>query len=148
MSIIRWTPRHASPDALVGRELDRFFGDLFSSPALASDWSSATMPVDVEENTEAYVFRADLPGLRTEDVKVTLEGDTLTLRGERQREQKQDNGSTYRVERSFGAFERRFKFHTPVRGDEVKASYKDGVLEVRVPKADEARARRIEVQGS
>jgi HSP20 family protein len=148
MSVIRWTPRPASPDALVGRELNRLFDDLFTSPMLRSEWSSATMPVDVEETAEAYVFRADLPGMQTKDVKVTLEGDTLTLRGERQRDEKKENGGTYRVERSYGAFERRFKFHTPVRGDQVKASYKDGVLEVRVPKADEARARDIEVQGS
>ena len=148
MSIIRWTPRHAAPDTLVGREMDRFFDNLMTSPMLRSEWSSATLPVDVEESAEAFVFRADLPGLQAKDVKVTLEGDTLTLRGERKLEELRENGSTYRVERAYGAFERRFKFHTPVRGDQVKASYKDGVLEVRVPKADEARARDIEVQGS
>jgi len=146
MSLIRWTARPLSPDQTFRRELDRLFEDVFTSPRSRSEWAPATMPVDVEETAEAYVFRADLPGMEAKDVKVSLEGDTLTLRGERKRDEKSSNGSVHRAERSYGAFERQFRFGTPFRGDQVKASYKDGVLEVRVPKADEAKAREIEVQ--
>jgi len=146
MSLIRWTSRHPNAELAFRRELDRLFEDVFTSPRARSEWSPATMPVDVEETAEAYVFRADLPGMQPKDVKVSLQGDTLSLRGERKREEQGSEGASHRVERSYGAFERSFKFGTPIRGDQVKASYKDGVLEVRVPKADEARSREIEVQ--
>ena len=146
MSLIRWTSRPLSPDQTFRRELDRLFEDVFTSPRSRSEWAPATMPVDVEETAEAYVFRADLPGMEAKDVKVSLEGDTLTLRGERKREEKTPEGSLHRVERAYGAFERSFTLGLPVRADQVKASYKDGVLEVHVPKADEAKARDIEVQ--
>ena len=146
MSLIRWTARPLSPELSFRRELDRLFEDVFTSPTSRSEWAPATMPVDVEETAAAYVFRADLPGIEAKDVKVSLEGDTLKLRGERKREEKSSEGSLHRAERSYGAFERQFKFNTPIRGDQVKASYKDGVLEVHVPKADEARPRDIEVQ--
>jgi HSP20 family protein len=92
------------------------------------------------------VFRADLPGVNAKDVKITVSGDTLSLRGERKREDKKTEGSLHRIERSYGSFERSFTLGAPVRADQVRAAYRDGVLEIRVPKADEARAREIEVQ--
>ena len=146
MSLIRWTPRSQAADLAFRHELDRLFEDVFQSTLARSNGSPATMPVDIEETTDAYVFRADLPGMDPKDVKVSLEADVLVLSAERKREEKRGDGSMHRVERSYGSTERRFKFGTPIRGDQVKASYKDGVLEVRVPKADEARAREIEVQ--
>ena len=147
MSLIRWTPRRNGNDLTSLRtEVDRLFEDFFSPVPLKQDWASLTPPVDVEETPEAYVFRADLPGVSSKDVKVTVIGDTLTLRGERKREEKQDEGSLHRIERMYGSFERSFTLGTPVRSDQVKAAYRDGVLEIRVPKADEARPREIEVQ--
>jgi HSP20 family protein len=73
-------------------------------------------------------------------------GDTLTIRGERKQESKTQNGGRHRIERVHGTFERSFVLDRPMRGDQVKAQVKDGVLEVRVPKAEEARLREIEVQ--
>lgn len=146
MSLIRWTPRRSTPELTFRHELDRLFEDIFTNPRARSEWAPATMAVDVEETPGAYVFRADLPGMDAKDVKVLFEGDTLTLRGERKREEKLAEGSVHRVERSYGVFERSFRFGSPVRSEQVKASYKGGVLEVQVPKADEALAREIEVQ--
>ncbi|HEY6196658.1 MAG TPA: Hsp20/alpha crystallin family protein [Candidatus Eisenbacteria bacterium] len=147
MSLIRWTPRRNGNDLTSLRtEVDRLFEDFFTPVPLKQDWASLTPPVDVEETPEAYVFRADLPGVSSKDVKVTVIGDTLTLRGERKREEKQDESSLHRIERMYGSFERSFTLGTPVRSDQVKAAYRDGVLEIRVPKADEARPREIEVQ--
>jgi HSP20 family protein len=147
MSLVRWFPRRngLQPVAL-DTQLDRLFEDFFSAAPLRSEWSSLTPAVDVEETPDAYVFRADLPGLTAKDVKVTVHNDTLTLRGERKREEKKSEGSLHRVERAYGAFERSFTLGLPVRADQVKASYRDGVLEVHVPKAEEAKARDIEVQ--
>jgi len=147
MSLVRWFPRRngLQPVAL-DTQLDRLFEDFFIPAPLHSEWNALTPAVDVEETPDAYVFRADLPGLTAKDVKVTVHNDTLTLRGERKREEKKSEGSLHRVERAYGVFERSFTLGLPVRADQVKASYKDGVLEVHVPKAEEARARDIEAQ--
>jgi HSP20 family protein len=148
MTLIRWNPSHSSGRDLLAiqEELNRF-ADGFFTRSLRSDNGSFAPVVDIEETPEEFVFHLDLPGIQQKDVKVSLLGDTLTVRGERKSEkQEKNNGNALRVERSFGAFERSFTLHAPVRADGVKASYKDGVLEIRVPKADEARLREIEIQ--
>jgi HSP20 family protein len=147
MSLIRWTPRHTGrPLASLDADLNRLFEDFFTPAPSRHDAALFAPPVDVEETPEAYVFHADLPGVSPKDVKVTVSGDTLTLRGERKREEKKTDGALQRFERSYGVFERAFTLGTPVRADQVHAAYRDGVLEIRVPKAEEARARDIEVQ--
>ncbi|HXJ71163.1 MAG TPA: Hsp20/alpha crystallin family protein [Verrucomicrobiae bacterium] len=147
MSLVRWLPRrNGLQPAALDTELGRLFEDFFSPAPLRPEWSALTPAVDVEETPDAYVFRADLPGMSSKDVKVTVHNDTLTLRGERKREEKTSEGSLHRAERAYGSFERSFTLGLPVRADQVKASYKDGVLEVHVPKADEAKPRDIEVQ--
>ena len=147
MSLIRWIPRRNGLQSVaLDTDLDRLFEGFFNPALLRSDMGALTPAVDVEETADAYLFRADLPGVSAKDVKVTVHNDTLTLRGERKREEKSSDGSRHRVERAYGAFERSFTLALPVRADQVKASYKDGVLEIHVPKADEARPRDIEVQ--
>jgi HSP20 family protein len=105
-----------------------------------------TPAVDIEETADEFVIKADLPGVAQKDVKVNLMGDTLTIRGERRQESEKKDGSTHRTERIYGSFERTFRLGTPVRNDKVKAQYRDGVLEVRVPKAEEAKLREVEVE--
>jgi len=145
MAIVRWNPRHNGSDLTSFRtEMDRLFED-FMRPANGRDWTPFTPPVDVEENQNEYVFSLDLPGVAAKDVKVSASGDTLTIRGERRPAEKKDE-SLHRVERSYGTFERSFTLGTPIRPDHIQATYKDGVLEVRVPKSDEARSREIEVK--
>lgn len=146
MTLIRWNP--TSRDlGTVQDEMNRLFDSFFTRGSLRGDLgASFTPPVDVEETPESFVVRMDLPGVPQQDVKVTLTGDTLTIRGERKQDSRSQTGSHHRVERLYGAFERSFTLGTPVRNDQVKAQFKDGVLEVRVPKAEEARMREIEVQ--
>ena len=147
MSLVRWFPRRNGLQSVgLNTELDRVFEDFFNPAPLRSEWNALSPAVDVEETPDAYVFRADLPGMSSKDVKVTVHNDTLTLRGERKREEQKTEGSLYRIERAYGSFERSFTLGLPVRADQVKASYKDGVLEVHVPKADEAKPRDIEVR--
>jgi HSP20 family protein len=147
MSLIRWNPRRSGTDLTSLRsEMDRLFEEFFAPMPIRQEWSTMTPAVDVEETPDAFMFRADLPGVDLKNVKVTVNGDTLTLRGERKREEKKTNGALHRYERSYGAFERAFTLGTPVRPDQVKAAFKDGVLEIRVPKAEEARSREVEVQ--
>ena len=145
MTLIRWNPTRPARMQDVHDEMDRLIESFLGRP-FALSVEPYTIPVDVEETPEAYVLRADLPGISQKDVKVSLAGDTLTLRAERKRETEEHKGALHRSERLFGAFERSFTLATPVRSDQVKATYKDGVLEINVPKAEEARVREIEIQ--
>jgi HSP20 family protein len=148
MRLIRWQPTTPARDLIrMQSDMDRLFESVLGPAgprgAFGGDWSPA---VDIQEDAEGFVVRADLPGVQQKDVKVSLFGDTLTLRGERSLEHERKNEGTHRVERISGSFERSFTLGVPVRADQVKALYKDGVLEIRVPKAEEARTREIEVQ--
>lgn len=148
MTLIRWNPT-ASPRELatIRDEMDRMFDGFIGRSILRpSEGGSILPPVDIEETPESFVFRADLPGVDPREVKVSLHGDTLTLRGERKRLNEKKEGAFRRFERAFGSFERTFTLNAPVQGEQVKAAYKDGVLEITVPKAAEARAREIAVQ--
>ena len=150
MAIIRWSPIPAAPirDLFAGRdEFERVFDGFFNRAALRSELANTFTPaVDIEETPEEFVLRADLPGMSQKDVKVSLMGDILSIRGERKQETVKKDGNMHRVERISGSFERSFSLGAPVSGDKVKAQYRDGVLEIHVPKAEEARVREVEVQ--
>ncbi len=146
MTLIRWTP--AAPRTLsdVRNEMDRLFDNFLSTRSLPSTFGTIAPPVDIEETPEAFVLTADLPGADPKQIKVTLTNGVLSLRGERRVAKSATEGALHRTERASGSFERSFTLGTPVRADQIKATYRDGVLEVRIPKADEAREREIEVQ--
>jgi HSP20 family protein len=128
-------------------EVNRLLDSFFTRGTLHGDQNGIFTPsVDIQETAEEFIVKADLPGVSQKDVKVSLMGDVLTLRGERKQENTTKDGSHHRLERIYGTFERSFSLGAPVRNDQVKAQYRDGVLEVRVPKAEEARVREIEVQ--
>ena len=148
MTLVRWRPVGSSRN-LVGIQDDvhRLFDGFFSRGELNGDLAPPFAPaVDVEETTDAFVLRFDVPGVSQKDVRVSLLGDTLTVRGERKSERNEKNGTYHRIERVSGSFERAFTLGAPVRADQVKAQYRDGVLEITVPKAEEAKLREIEVQ--
>ena len=127
-------------------EFDPLFGALISAtPARVASGRFAPA-TDIHENAEAFVIRLDLPGVPQEDVKITILGDTLAVRGERKVEENREGDPVTYRERLFGTFERNFTLTARVRADQVKATYRDGVLEVRVPKAEEAKVREIEIQ--
>ena len=150
MTLIRWTPGSFTPlrdVTSIQDDLDQLLDSCFTRGAVRGDLNRSFTPsVDIEETPEEFVVRADLPGVAQKDVKVSLMGDTLTIRGERRTESASKDGSPHRLERSHGTFERSFSLGTPVRNDQVRAQVRDGVLEVRIPKADQARMREIEVQ--
>ncbi len=148
MTLVRWTPAfNPSRDLITMQdEVNRFIDSFFRSNALRSEAAPFTPEVDVEETPEEFVLRADLPGVPQKDVKVSLMGDTLTIRGERKEEKSETSGNLLRVERHAGVFERSFTLGAAVRSDGVKATYRDGVLEIRVPKAEQARLREIQIQ--
>lgn len=107
-------------------------------------WAPA---VDIIEDKDQISLKADLPGVSQEDIDVELEGETLTIRGERKLPD-QGDANCVRAERLSGPFVRTFSIVTPVQSDKVTASYRDGVLTVSIPKAEETKPRRIQVQAS
>ena len=148
-SLIRWNPNPARDLLGIRDDVDRLFETVFQNrvPNLGGDGLSAfAPPADIAESDEGFTIRVDLPGVQQKDVKVSLLGDVLTIRGERQQTQETKDQNLHRVERRYGTFERTFGLGVPVRADQVKATYRDGVLEVFVPKAEEARMREIQVQ--
>jgi len=106
-------------------------------------WAPA---VDVTESEHEIVLHAELPGMKKEDIDIQLTGNSLTLRGERQRETAQRGENFHRIERQYGAFGRTFEIETPIDVAQVSASYEEGVLTVRLPKQEQIKSRQIEIQ--
>ncbi|KAK6930336.1 Alpha crystallin/Hsp20 domain [Dillenia turbinata] len=133
--------------------LDGFFNSAITSfPSLAAQETSAfaNTRIDWKETPEAHVFKADLPGLKKEEVKVEVEeGRILQISGERSKEQEEKNDKWHRVERSSGKFLRRFRLPENVKTEEVKARMENGVLTVTVPKVEEKKpdVKSIEISG-
>jgi HSP20 family protein len=150
MSLIRYqtpTPSNwTSFDRLASLrdEMDRLFD--FSYPSrdtgLFSGWSPA---LDVYDDKDALVVSAELPGMKKEEIEISLHDGVLNLSGERKHERENKEGQTFRSERYFGKFQRSVSLPTTVDASKVKATYKDGILSVWLPKAEEAKPRQIEV---
>ncbi len=129
----------------MNRIFDEFFrGDLsVSDPLFGRDWNPA---VDIIENNDAYVLKAELPGLKKEDVKITLENNLLTVRGEKKNETDRKDENYHRIERSYGVFERSFTIPGTIKVESIDAKYTDGVLTLTLPKAEEAKPKMINVR--
>ena len=108
-------------------------------------WAPAT---DIEETKEQFVVKADLPGMKQEEISISVLGNTLTISGERKSaaETKEDDGRFLRMERVCGSFQRVVELPSSVNVDQVKASYRDGLLTVTVPKREEAKPKQIQVE--
>lgn len=154
MSLIRWNPSRdlaTFPSDLfnVQREMNRLFDGLFRGgnaddyPLAASVWSPA---VDITENDTAFVVKMELPGVAKEDVHITMEQNVLTVKGEKKQEKESKSSDFHRVERSYGTFQRCFTLPSTVKPDRVDASFKDGILNINLPKAEESKPKEIEVQ--
>jgi len=123
------------------RELDQ----TFEAGATAAAWTPA---VDVHEEAKQFIVRADLPGVTAKDIEITAEKGVLSLRGSRNFEQKPDDGHYSRIERVTGKFVRSFTLPENVATDQINAKFKDGVLELTIPKIAKPEPRRIEVQAA
>ena len=119
--------------------LDRFFGDrtLIDRPACATGNRSFAPPVNVEETEDELLLSAELPGLEQGDFEITTDGDLLTIKGEKKFESTSDDSGRKRIERSRGSFERNFRVAWEIDPETVKAVYKNGVLDLILPKPEE-----------
>ena len=119
--------------------------DPFRDFAAYSAWAPV---VDIFERGEDLVIRAELPGVSRDAIDVRVENGVLTLQGERKREHELKDETTYRLERSYGAFARSFTLPTTVDEARISATFKDGVLEIAIPKADHAKPKKVEIQAA
>jgi HSP20 family protein len=137
MTLIRWQP------APLQTEMNRLFGSFFDSPTLAT--RRFIPAVDVVESETQYTLRADLPGLRADDVKIEFEDDVLTISGERRTESERTENGYRRFERASGSFRRSLTFPAGVEAEKITATFTDGVLEIAVPKPEKALPHRVEI---
>jgi len=143
INIARWEP-YRDMMSLQNR-LNRLLGEGFTPFSSAEAVGAWLPPVDIVEEGDRLVFRAEIPGVRKDDIDIKVENGTLVLRGEKKQEEEFDTESAHRVERYYGSFSRSFVLPTSIDADKIQARYKDGVLEVVLPKAEEAKPRKIKI---
>jgi HSP20 family protein len=149
MTIVRWEPFREL--GTLQNEMNRLFNTVFDAPSPGNGGSTLRrwMPaMDLVETADHFVLRADLPGMSQDDVKIEFEDGTLIVSGERKAEHEAKNEGYYRVERAFGSFSRSLTLPQGIDPEAVTANFENGVLEIRVPKPEERKPRRIEIGGS
>jgi len=158
MAIIRWQPRNGMAQVhecnpvhdldLFGEEMARLFGWTVGGRRLAGETVFGTWgpPIDVVEEPDRFRVTADIPGMKKDDIHLTLDGDTLTIHGEKKQECEAKNEGYSRRERYEGSFSRSFELPGEVDPQKIEASYKNGVLEISIAKSDSARPKQIPIQ--
>jgi len=145
MELVRWEPF----DGLnrIQSRINELFDDTFGRARGYQTSSTGVWfpPVDILESKDSYLIRAELPGMKKEDFHLEVKEGTLTLSGERKFEEPANGVEYHRVERVAGKFTRSFYLPQTVKQDGIKATYRDGILEVHVPKAEEAKPRQIAI---
>ena len=140
MTLVRWR----APESAFRNELENLFDTFFhQTEARTEDFVPA---LDVSEEKDRYVVKAELPGLTPKDVNVTVENGMLTIRGEKKQESEEKGKNFHRIERRYGSFQRVLALPTTVDASKTEANYKDGVLTVRLTKHEEAKPKAIEVK--
>ena len=137
------------PLSNIQREMNRLFDDFFNRDYFVEpfrgmgEWRPA---LDVAETDKAVIVKAELPGLESKDVEVSLSGDVLTVKGEKREEKEEKTKSFHRVERSYGSFQRAVRLPAPVLGDQVEVTFKNGVLTITLPKSEEAKTKSVKIK--
>ena len=146
MDLVRWRPFRDL--ATMQEEMNRLFDQMFNRLPEGKElgegiWSPC---VDISETKDNLVITAEVPGMKKDDIRISINDNILTLRGEKKQEKKVDEENYHRIERSYGAFHRSFTLPTAIKQDQVKASYKDGILRINLPKAEEAKPKEIAIE--
>ncbi|MFQ6102819.1 MAG: Hsp20/alpha crystallin family protein [Candidatus Glassbacteria bacterium] len=148
MTLVRWKPMR---DWLsLQRDMNRAFNEFFRFPGtevelFERDWVPA---VDIFEKDDEITLKAELPGLTKDDVNISIENGSLTITGEKKRENEFSDENCQRIERSYGKFQRTFSLPSTVDSSKVNAVFKDGVLSISLGKKEEAKPKKIEVKVS
>jgi HSP20 family protein len=145
MALMEWKPRSDLLD--VRHEINRIFDDFFGHrPSRVTFRESAWSPnVDIAKTGEDIVVKAELPGMTKEDVNISIIDNTLTLEGEKKQENEVKEENYHRVERSYGKFHRSFTLPKGIQHEKIKANFKNGILNINIPKADAIKPKQIEI---
>jgi HSP20 family protein len=147
MALTPWRGLWESRFPSLREEMDKLFEDFFGKPGFPSMGEGVWMPaVDVQETKKDVVIMMDLPAIDPKEITISIMEDRLTIKGERKKEEEVKDVDYYRSERIFGAFQRIVQLPAEVVGDKAKASYKDGVLKVSVPKSQKAVPKEVKVE--
>lgn len=154
MSLVRWNPvrelaNFPSDILSMQKEINHMFDRFFRGGTVADDGIMTTnwLPaVDLIEKDDEFVAKVELPGVNKDDVKITMQDNILTVRGEKKEEKETRQSNYHRLERSYGSFQRSFTLPNAVKADKVEAQYKDGILTITLPKSEEAKRKQIEVR--
>ena len=150
MAIVRWRPRREWDPFAGLLDLHREFSNFFA-PAVRGEgegeFGQWIPPVDVYSDEDRVVVHAELPGMKQKDIDVNYQDGVLTIKGERKHETEVKENGYHRVERAYGTFHRSVRLPAEVDASKVKAELKEGILTVSFPKAEEAKARKIEIEG-
>lgn len=141
----RWNSSNDLVRDRVNQLFEQAFGDALAREGEEVSATGWTPPVDIAETEDSLVLYAELPGLSKDQVEITLEDNTLAVRGERTLEES-DRESFHRVERAYGAFQRSFRLPANARPDGVQARFQDGVLRIDIPKVEESKPRKVEIR--
>ena len=147
MALDRWDPFR---DAISLRDaMNALFQDSFVRPGNpASPGGTAALPLDVCETEQAFIVKAALPGVRPDDVQITVHGDTLTIRGESKVNEEKKGEHWHLREHRYGTFQRSLTLATPVNSEKAQADFDLGVLTLTLPKAESAKPRQIKIGGT
>jgi HSP20 family protein len=147
MSLMKWRP--ARDLWGIQEEMNRLFDEFFSrTPARFEEEGMWAPHVDISETKDDIIVVAEAPGMKKEDIKITVQDNVLTLKGEKKQEKEEKEANYHRIERSHGSFTRSFELPTTIQVDRIKANYKDGVLHISLPKAEEVKPKEISISVS
>jgi len=145
MTLVRWTPRRSMVN--WHNDVDRCFDNFFNSDYKLSDGISTIRPVvNVEETENDFHILAELPGMDKKDIQISIEDGTLSINGEKKNVKESKDKNYHRVERSYGKFHRSFKLPNGIDLEKIDADYKNGILNISLPKSEEAKPKQIEVK--
>ncbi len=144
MDIMEWKP--FKEVTKLRSEMDRLWDDYFGSGRRAFKSESWVPSVDVSEAEDKIMVKAEIPGMDSKDIDISLSGDILTIKGEKKSEREETKENYHLVERSYGTFARSLRLPVGVEADKIEASYKQGVLTVTCPKKEEVKPKPIEIK--
>jgi HSP20 family protein len=144
MTLVRWSPRGVTG---LRHEFDRLFDTFFHNLGEEETALTAFSPaVDIEEHEKEFVISAELPGMKKDDIKINVKDNVLSISGEKNQEQKTEDKNYHRTERVFGAFQRTFRLPEYADQENVAAEYREGILQVTIPKLKESLAKQVEIK--
>ncbi len=145
MNIVRWRPfpEMSSMQREINRLFDGFMGNIENQEEMHGSWRP---DVDIKETADAVVIMAELPGMQKQDIKLTIRDNMLQISGEKKQVSESKDETYHRIERATGSFCRTFTLPSLVESGKVSATFKDGVLQVHLPKAEQAKPKEISIK--